>query len=314
MGRRHTVFLSLIVSSLALLSCSPGQAPAAAPPSPAVSETATDAPTGTPSPTFTATATSTSTPTVTPTPTWTSTRTATSTPTATFTATATPTATASPSPTEPPKPQAVVISDNINLRAGPGTVYAVVGRAAKDEALNVLARTKDASWYKVVAKAPEAWVLATLVRLVGQKDDIPVAALLPPTPVPVAGIGVSRAEVQESFASVGFTFGAVTESGGQQLVTGALGPYELELRGPSANLTSARFRLDIINNPSVGGMLLVLFLANTFPGQDLNAIADWMSVNTSAAMTTGISKKWGRVWLKVGVSGTSMIAEASTTP
>ncbi len=307
MCRNSTVLMVLLMLSMILSSCGPGQLLG---PKPTATPTATATSTVTPTSTATQTPTATSTPTATPT----STPTATPTPTATFTPTATPTATASPSPTAPPQPQAIVAGDNINLRGGPGTVYAVVGQAAKGTALNVLARNGDASWYKVEATAPEAWVSAGLVRLTVESAQVPVAASIPPTPIPVAGLGVSRAAIQQSFEDVGFTFGGVTQSGGQPVVKGTLALYDIELRGPADNLTSARIRIYGSSNQDVGALLLALFLAHTVPGQDLTAIGNWMSQNTSAAITTGIQKKWGRTWLAVSSEGLWLVVEAKARP
>lgn len=296
-----------MVFILVLTSCGPGQLLGSKPtvtPSP----TATSTPTLTPTPTFTPTAkpTETATPTFTPT--------ATSTATATTTPTATPTTTPPPPPTATPQPQAIVTGDKINLRSGPGTVYPVVSQASKGTALNVLARNNDASWYKVEASVQEAWVSASLVRLSVESAAIPVAASIPPTPIPVAGIGVRRADIQRSFEKVGFQFGAVTQSGGQPVVKGSLALYEIELRGPAEDLTSAQLRIYAASNEDVGALLLALFLVHVVPGQDLEAIVNWMSQNTSAAVSTGIQKKWGRVWLAVSTESLWMVVEAKATP
>lgn len=303
---------TLIVSMvfiLALTSCGPGQLLGPKPtvtPSPTATSTPTLAPTSTLTPTSTFTPTATATPTFTPT--------STSTATATATRPATPTAPPSPSPTATPQPQAIVTGDNINLRGGPGTVYPVVGQAAKGTALNVLARNDDASWYKVEAKAPEAWVSASLVRLSVESAQVQAAAFLPPTPIPVVGLGLTRAEIQQSFEEVGFEFGTVAQSGGQPVVKGELGLYDIELRGPANNLTSAQMRIYASGDSEIGGLLLALFLAHVAPSQDLAAIGNWMSDNSSAALSTGIQKKWGGVWLSVSSESIWLVVEAKATP
>lgn len=192
-------------------------------------------------------------------------------------------------------------------------MYPVVDQAKKGEQLTVMARNGDSSWYKVEMNSPQAWVAATLVQLSGDSSDVPVADFIPPAPTPVAGIGVSRAEIQESFERAGFEFGAVKQTGGQPLVTGALGSYEVELRGPANNLTSARIRIYTLGNSDVGGLLAALFLANVAPA-DIGAIGTWMSENSRTAATTGIQKKWGQTWITVSMDGLWMVIEAKASP
>lgn len=139
----------------------------------------------------------TSTPTFTPQPT------ATSTPLPTATDTPAPT----PSPTLPPEP-VVRVDDTsttrINLRAGPGTTYAVIGQLAPGDEAVVIGRNQEADWWQIdLEPAAEvetpAWVYAGLVGLTGPTGAIPlVEAPPPPTPLPTA---VAEAEVAEAEAS-----------------------------------------------------------------------------------------------------------------
>jgi len=125
-----------------------------------------------PSPTATATATFTPSPTATPLPTPTSTPI----PTSTFTPTATPV----------PQPKAVVTSEALNLRAGPGTVYPKVGSLRKGDKLDVTARNPAGDWLKVVASnGTKGWVFAQAVKLNVSLSVIPVSVKIPPTPTPL---------------------------------------------------------------------------------------------------------------------------------
>gem|GEM_PF-6903135 len=73
--------------------------------------------------------------------------------------------------------------DSINVRSGPGTVYPVVGRAAKGESLPVLARNQDGSWLEVELKdGKHGWVSAKLVTLNVPAESVPIAKSIPPTP------------------------------------------------------------------------------------------------------------------------------------
>jgi len=308
MNKLSTVILLLSIV-LALTACvgttevSPpiSEAPAAVT-TPTTTDTPTKAPTATPTPQPTATPTLA--PSSTPTPK----------PTVTPTATALPTDT--PRPTVTPQPVAVVTAKGLHVRSGPGTVYPVVGRVAQGDSLPVLARNEDASWLEIaLANGSTGWVFAELVDLPLKTDSIKLATNIPLTPA--AGIGVSRAEIQQSFEDIGFKFGAVTQSDGQPVVTGKLGLYDIELRGPANNLTRARIRIYALGGQDVqdaGGVLMALFLAYTVPDTDLVAIGNWMSQNSSAAVSEGIQRKWGRVWLAVSTEGSWLVIETKATP
>ena len=51
-----------------------------------------------------------------------------------------------------------------NLRAGPGTTYAIVGAVAAEEAIEPLGRSEAGDWLLVRAAAGEAWIAAFLVE------------------------------------------------------------------------------------------------------------------------------------------------------
>ena len=103
----------------------------------------------------------------------------------TATQTATPTAT----PT-PPVPQ-VVSSITVNVRAGPGTNYPVIGSMPPGSPLNITGRNESGTWWQVqMAGGTAGWVAASVVEATAA-DGIPVAQAPPPpqptdTPVPPA--------------------------------------------------------------------------------------------------------------------------------
>ncbi len=69
------------------------------------------------------------------------------------------------------------VTGDLNLRAGPGAVFASVGSAEAEDCLNVTGRSADSQWLQV--RAPDgasAWVARTLVDLQGDFDAIPVSA------------------------------------------------------------------------------------------------------------------------------------------
>jgi hypothetical protein len=104
-------------------------------------------------------------------------------PTATPRPTSAPTLTPSVTPT--PAPDAVVTADALTLRGGPGTVYARLGTLRKGEPLTVVSRTKTGDWLAVATAAgKKGWVAAAYVALNLPLAEIPLAAEVPPTPVP----------------------------------------------------------------------------------------------------------------------------------
>lgn len=80
---------------------------------------------------------------------------------------------------------APVANRNANLRAGPGTEYAVVGSAQTGAALAIVARNADGSWLQL---ADGKWIAAFLVDNGPAAADLPLAANIPaaPTPAPAA--------------------------------------------------------------------------------------------------------------------------------
>jgi hypothetical protein len=82
-----------------------------------------------------------------------------------------------PTPTPAPAFIEVVVNDAANLREGPGTDFAIVGKAASGAILQVAGQSENGEWYKL---ADGAWIAAFLV-------DPPIApppVVTPDTPAP----------------------------------------------------------------------------------------------------------------------------------
>jgi outer membrane protein assembly factor BamD (BamD/ComL family) len=112
-----------------------------------------------------------------------------------ITPTPTPQPTSTPAPTSPPvtaTPFAIVRSGAVNLRAGPGLTYAIVGQAQLAEQLSLTGRNEDGSWLRVCTAASDAgtcpaaqlvWITASQVEVQGAGDALPPVT---PPPPPVA--------------------------------------------------------------------------------------------------------------------------------
>lgn len=83
---------------------------------------------------------------------------------------------------------AVVNVDLANLRAGPGTEYAIVGQAQAQQRLEVIGRSTGGDWWQICCLADQRdthWISTALVALDGaavrDQDKLPIA-VAPPTP------------------------------------------------------------------------------------------------------------------------------------
>lgn len=91
--------------------------------------------------------------------------------------------------------QVRVQADRLNIRSGPGTTYAVVGKAQSGEQLTVRGRSDDGSWLQVTlsGSADElGWVAARYVTTGSATQGLPIAAA--PADAPLAPV-VDRAPV-----------------------------------------------------------------------------------------------------------------------
>ncbi len=82
---------------------------------------------------------------------------------------------------------AEVTADTANVRAGPGTNYAVVTSLRKGDRIQAVGRTSDSKWVKLdISGAPQAWIASQLVSVDGGMSGLVVAAA-PAAPAPAAG-------------------------------------------------------------------------------------------------------------------------------
>jgi hypothetical protein len=123
-------------------------------------------------------------PTVTPLPTWTPWPTAAPVPpTPVRSATPLPTRTSRPTPTATSAPVAVA-NKVVNLRAGPGTLYPVVGTTELGQSYAITGRISDSSWLEICCLGQKTvWVSAPVVEVAGNLDLVRVPSEVPPTPI-----------------------------------------------------------------------------------------------------------------------------------
>ena len=113
----------------------------------------------------------------------------------------TPSPTARPSPTATPEgPQAIVQSETLNVRAGPGTGHAVVTTVKQGDRLPVIGRNADGSWLQVTLPTGRSgWIAASLAQLTVPADQVAVAKIIPTPPPVAAQPAVGKRDLEVSF-------------------------------------------------------------------------------------------------------------------
>ena len=110
------------------------------------------------------------------------------TPTPTETPIPTPSETPTPTPTPTPNSPTVAITGQMNVRAGPGTNYPIVGQAAPGDQYIISGKNPAGGWWQIIFDGQYAWVYAPLVTATNP-EVVQVASFIPtppPTPVPTA--------------------------------------------------------------------------------------------------------------------------------
>jgi hypothetical protein len=92
-------------------------------------------------------------------------------------------------PTPTPYPQ-VRMSQEANVRSGPGTSYTVLGTAAAGSIYPVTAVNAQRDWWQIDYMGQTGWVYAPLVEAAGV-STIGVDLNVPPTPIPTATVAPS---------------------------------------------------------------------------------------------------------------------------
>ncbi len=94
-----------------------------------------------------------------------------------------PTPTPEPATPTPLPAPAVIASDTINVRGGPGTAYPVVGSLAGGESAPIIGKDSSGAWWQIqLGDSAEGWAYAEIVNTVGDVSGISVAANIPAPP------------------------------------------------------------------------------------------------------------------------------------
>jgi hypothetical protein len=94
--------------------------------------------------------------------------------------------------TEPATPTVFVQTAVLNLRAGPGTAYALLGAVVEGDALPILGRAAatadDYDWWQVDTVAGPAWLFGEHVAAAGPLDGVPLLTAEPAEPAEPAAV------------------------------------------------------------------------------------------------------------------------------
>lgn len=102
---------------------------------------------------------------------------------------------AEPEPTDPPPlaPRVLVTEELVNVRSGPDTAYALIGRVTAGEEFDVIAKSPDGAWWQICCvEGQEVWIFGQLaqaqdverVAIAQIIPPVPTATPIPPTPIP----------------------------------------------------------------------------------------------------------------------------------
>ena len=81
----------------------------------------------------------------------------------------------------------VTASQTINLRSGPGTAFSRVGQLSARQALPIVGKNQDGSWWQVqLSNGNKAWIAGWLVKASGAVDQVAVAQDIPKAPAAAA--------------------------------------------------------------------------------------------------------------------------------
>ncbi len=121
--------------------------------------------------------------------------TATATPATVHTPVSTPATPATPPPVTPPveitptppTQTGTVSGDVVNVRAGPGTNYPILGQVFLDQQIQIVGKNEDGSWLQICCPIPgqaDVWMSGEYIETDGDLDTLVVVAT-PPPPAPV---------------------------------------------------------------------------------------------------------------------------------
>ncbi len=93
-----------------------------------------------------------------------------------------PTDTPVPATATPAPPVAVIVGQNVPIRAGPGLIYDELGLASQGEEFPITGQSVTGDWLQIDYQGRPGWVFLIQVEPRGDTGQVPVIEELPPTP------------------------------------------------------------------------------------------------------------------------------------
>lgn len=89
-------------------------------------------------------------------------------------------------PTETPPPPVATTRLIVNVRAGPGAAYPLIGKLKKGESVPILGKSEDSQWWQIDFEGKPGWIAADFTDVQGGTNAVPVVFVeRPPTPTAV---------------------------------------------------------------------------------------------------------------------------------
>ncbi len=96
-----------------------------------------------------------------------------------------------PGPTQHTRDGLVQAWESVNVRAGPGRQFRVLGRLAPGQIAPVIGKSADDLWWQVLFQSRVGWVSRDVVQFAGDREIVQITGGEPPptqTPIPTAEI------------------------------------------------------------------------------------------------------------------------------
>lgn len=97
-------------------------------------------------------------------------------------------------PTETPPPPIATTRLTVNVRAGPGAAFTLLGKLPRGASKPILAKSPDSQWWQIDFEGKAGWIAADFTDVRGGTSGVPVVAVArPPTATPQpTGVVVTR--------------------------------------------------------------------------------------------------------------------------
>ncbi|MBX3015142.1 MAG: SH3 domain-containing protein [Caldilineaceae bacterium] len=209
-----------------------------------------------------------------------------------------PAATAAPTKATPVAAAANLFAESLqvtanraaNLRAGPGTTYAIVGTVGSGQALTVVGATTDQSWYQLDS---DQWIAAFLVANIAPNTTAtplpaPAPAAVPTTsPASDTQYVVVEKRLWDPYENGGSLDGPSVHCGyGRQLVVTVLDTNGNRVNGVAVQVQYGAREIEVTGAQGRGDGVAEFVLGS---GQDVKLIRDSRGSAVTSAVATGLS-------------------------